>query len=84
MPKKRRDLTGTIITKKANQTNKKIIVQLNNKERKDKEEYNRLKSEFVRNDNKYTKNESKEIQARVKEKIVRDSERYILQIFLLQ
>jgi hypothetical protein len=49
MPRERRDTTGTIIAKKANWTNEEIIVWLDNKERKEEEEYNRLESEFIRN-----------------------------------
>ena len=83
MPKERRDLNDNIIATKANQTNKEIIVWLNNEERKDKEEYNRLKSEFIRNGNRHIKDKGREIWARVKKEVARDSERYILQIFLL-
>ena len=61
MPKERRDLNSNIIAIKANWTNKKIIVWLNNKEKKDKKEYNRLESEFVRNGNKHIKDRSKKI-----------------------
>ena len=42
MPKERRDLISTIITNKANQLNEEIIVQLDNKERKEEQEYNSL------------------------------------------
>ena len=83
MPKERRDLNSNIIATKANQTNEEIIVWLNNEERKDEEEYNRLESEFVRNGNRHIEDGSREIWARVKEEIARDSERYILQILLL-
>ena len=33
MPKEQHDLIGTIIAKKANQSNEEIIVQLDNKDR---------------------------------------------------
>ena len=56
MPKERRDLNGNIIAIKANWTNEEIIIWLDNKERKEEEEYNKLKSEFIRNNNKYIKN----------------------------
>ena len=42
MPKERRDLTGTIIATKANWSNEEIIIWLDNEERKEEEEYNRL------------------------------------------
>jgi hypothetical protein len=42
MPKERRDLIGTIIANKANWLNEEIIVWLDNEERKEEEEYNRL------------------------------------------
>ena len=78
MPRERRDLTGSIIAEKANWTNEEIIVWLDNDKRKEEEEYNRLKSEFVRNSNRYTKNTRQEIWARVTEEVSRESERYIL------
>ena len=78
MPKERRDLAGTIIAEKANWTNKEIIVWLDNEERKDEEEYNRLESEFVRNGNRHIEDGGREIWARVEEEVARDSERYIL------
>ena len=78
MPKERRDLTGTIIAEKANWTNEEIIVWLDNEERKDEEEYNRLESEFVRNGNRHIEDGGREIWARVEEEIAKDSERYIL------
>ena len=52
MPKERRDLNGNIITIKANWTNEEIIVWLDNEERKEEEEYNRLELEFIRNGNR--------------------------------
>ena len=42
MPKERRDLLGVVIAEKANWTNEEIIVWLDNKERKEEEEYNKL------------------------------------------
>ena len=79
MPRERRDLAGTIIAEKANWTNKEIIVWLDNKEKKEQDEYNRLKLEFVRNGNRHTENRSGDIQARIEQEHVQDSERYILQ-----
>ena len=61
MPKERRDLTGSIIAEKANWTNEEIIVWLDNEERKEEEEYNRLESEFIRNSNRYINNGRREI-----------------------
>ena len=78
MPRERRDLAGTIIAEKANWTNEEITVWLDNEERKDEEEYNRLESEFVRNGNRHIEDRSREIWARVEEEIAKDSERYIL------
>ena len=83
MPRERRDLTSIIIADKANQTNEEIIVQLDNKDKKEQDEYNKLESEFIRNSNKYTENGYKEIQARLAEEHARESERYILQNTLL-
>jgi hypothetical protein len=56
MPRERHDLTGNIIAEKANWTNEEIIVWLDNAERKEEEEYNRLESEFVRNSNRHSEN----------------------------
>ena len=78
MPRERRDLTGAIIADKANWTNKEIIVWLDNKDRKKEDEYNRLKSEFVRNGNRHTENRSKDIWARIEGEHAREAERYIL------
>jgi len=78
MPRERRDLIGNIIAEKANWTPEEIIVWLDNEERKEEEEYNRLESEFVRNGNRHTENTCQEIWARVEEEVTRDSERYIL------
>jgi hypothetical protein len=78
MPKERRDLTGTIIANKANWSNEEIIVWLDNEERKEEEEYNRLESEFVRNGNRFVENGHRDIWARIEEEHARDSERYIL------
>ena len=83
MPKERRNLIGTIIAKRANQLNKEIIVQLDNKAKKEEDEYNKLGSEFVRNDNRHTENRCTDIWARLEEEHTRDTERYILQNILL-
>ena len=56
MPRERRDLIGSIIAEKANWINEEIIVWLDNEERKEEDEYNRLKSEFIRNGNRHTEN----------------------------
>ncbi|PMD15820.1 hypothetical protein NA56DRAFT_709468 [Hyaloscypha hepaticicola] len=56
MPKERRDLNGDIITTKANWTNKEITVWLDNEERKEEEEYNRLQVEFDANGQRHTEN----------------------------
>ena len=61
MPKEQRDLNGNIIATKANWTPEEITVWLDNEERREEEEYNRLKSEFTRNGNRFTKNGSREI-----------------------
>ncbi len=78
MPKERRDLNGNIIATKANWTNEEIIVWLDNEERKEEEEYNKLQAEFDTNNQRYTENGRREIWARVVEEVTRDSERYIL------
>ncbi len=49
MLKEWQDLSSNIIAIKANWTNKEIIVWLDNKERKEEEEYNRLQVEFNAN-----------------------------------
>ena len=46
MPKERRDLKGNIIANKANWTPEEIIVWLDNKERREEQEYNSLQVEF--------------------------------------
>ena len=61
MPKEWQDLNNNIIAAKANWTNKKIIIWLDNKEKKEKEEYNRLQAEFDANGQRYTENRRKEI-----------------------
>ena len=83
MPKEQRDLDSNIISNKANQTSEEIIVQLDNEDRKEEDEYNRLEVEFNANSQRYTENRYKEIQARLREEHARESERYILQNILL-
>ena len=78
MPKERRDLTGTIIADKANWTNDKIIIWLDNEKKKEEEEYNKLESEFIKNGNRFTENGPRDIWARIEEEHARDAERYIL------
>jgi hypothetical protein len=78
MPRERRDLAGTIIANKANWTNEEIMVWLDNEEKKEQGEYNRLESEFVRNGNRHTENGHKDIWGRLEKEHARDSERYIL------
>jgi hypothetical protein len=78
MPKERRDLTGTIIANKANWSNEEIIVWLDNEERKEEEEYNKLQVEFDTNGQRYTENGRREIWARLEKEHAQDSERYIL------
>jgi hypothetical protein len=53
-------------------------VWLDNEERKEEEEYNRLESEFVRNGNRFAENGHRDIWARVEREYAQDSERYIL------
>jgi hypothetical protein len=78
MPRERRDLVGSIIAEKANWTNEEIIVWLDNEERKEEEEYNRLELEFVRNGNWHTEDSSRGIWARLEKEHTRDAETYIL------
>ncbi len=78
MPRERRDLTGTIIADKGDWTNEEIIVWLDNEERIQEEEYNRLQGEFDANGQRHIENGHREIWARVTEEVARDSERYIL------
>ena len=79
MLKEWRDFNSNIITTKANWTNKEIIVQIDNEERKEEEEYNKLQVEFDANGERHTENGRREIWARIKEEHTRDAERYILQ-----
>ena len=74
MPKERRDLNGNIIATKANWTNEEIIVWLDNEERKEEEEYNKLQAEFDANGKRYTENGRREIWARIEEEYARDTE----------
>jgi hypothetical protein len=78
MPRECRDLTGTIIANRANWTNEEIVVWLDNREKQEQDEYNRLESEFTGNGNRFTENGHKDIWARVTEEHARDAERYIL------
>jgi hypothetical protein len=78
MPKERRDLKGNIIANQANWTPEEIIAWLDNEERKEEEEYNRLQVEFDTNGQRHIENGSREVWARVTEEVARDSERYIL------
>jgi hypothetical protein len=50
------------------------MVWLDNKDKKEQDEYNKLKSEFIRNDNRHIENRQKEIWARLIEEHARDSE----------
>ena len=47
MPRERRDLTGTIIANKANWSSEEITVWLDNEEKKEEEECNRLQVELM-------------------------------------
>ena len=78
MPKERRDLIGTIIAHKANWSNEEITVWLDNEERRQEDEYNRLQVEFDTNNKRGLENGHREIWARVVEEVARDSKRYIL------
>jgi hypothetical protein len=78
VPKERRDLTGSIIANKAKWTNEEIMVWLDNEERKEEEEYNRLQVEFDANSQRGLENGRGEIWAGVVEEVAKDSERYIL------
>ena len=78
MPKERRNLIGNIIATKANWTNNKIIVWLDNSKRKEQEEYDRLEAEFIANGNRHRPNRQREVWARVGAEVARDAERYIL------
>ena len=78
MPKERRDLDSNIISNKANWTSEEIMVWLDNEDRKEEDEYNRLEVEFNANSQRHTENGRKEIWARLREEYARESERYIL------
>ena len=73
MPRERCDLIGTIIAKKANQLNKESIVQLDNEERREEEEFNTLQDKFNTNSQRYTKNTRGELQERLKREYTRDT-----------
>jgi hypothetical protein len=78
MPKERRDLKGNIIANQANWTPEEIIVWLDNEERKEEEEYNKLQAEFDANGQRHTENRPRDMWARLVEEHVRDAKRYIL------
>jgi hypothetical protein len=79
MPRERRDITtGTIIAEKADWTNEEIIVWLDNRERQEQSEYDRLEVEFTGNGNRFAENGIRDIWARVGREYAQDSERYIL------
>ena len=78
MPKEQHNLKGDIIANQANQTPKEIVIQLDNKGKKEEDKYNKLESEFIRNGNRHRENEHIEIWARLKEEHIRDAKRYIL------
>ena len=78
MPRERRDLTGAIIADKANWTNEEIIVWLDNRERQEQDEYNKLQLEFIGNRNRFGESGSRDIWARVEREYIEDAERYIL------
>ena len=54
------------------------MVWLDNEDRKEEDEYNRLEVEFNANGQRHTENGRKEIWARLREEHARESERYIL------
>jgi hypothetical protein len=56
----------------------KYLQVLDNEERKEEEEYNRLQVEFDANGQRHAENGRREIWARVAEEVARDSELYIL------
>jgi hypothetical protein len=78
MPRERRDLTGAIIAGRANWTNEEIIAWLDNEDRKEENEYNRLEGEFTSNGNRHTESTSKGIWARIEEEHAREAEQWIL------
>ena len=78
MPRERRDLTGAIIVEKANWTNEEIIVWLDNREKQEEDEVNRLESEFIRNGNRHIETGMRDIWARIEQEYARDAKRYIL------
>ncbi len=78
MPKERRDLSGNIITTKANWTNEEIMVWLDNEDKRQEEEYNGLQAEFDANSQRHIENRRKEIWARVAKEHMREAEQYIL------
>ena len=78
MPRERRDLIGNIIADKANWTNEEVIVWIDNEEKKEEDEFDRLESEFIRNNNRHREDRSRDIWARIEEEHAQDSERYIL------
>ena len=81
MPQERRDTTtGVIIANKANWIPEEIMVWLDYQDKKDKEEYNTLESEFRANGNRYTEDNYRGIQNRVAREVAKDSEQYILQV----
>ena len=78
MPRERRNLIGTIIADQANWTNEEIIVWLDNREKQEQNDFNRLELEFAGNGNRFAEGGTRDIWARIEQEHARDAERYIL------
>ena len=76
MPRERRSIvTGAVIEEMANWTDEEVIVWLDNEDKKQEEEDNRLQAEMDAIGNIYSTR--RDIWARVEEEVNRDSELYI-------
>jgi hypothetical protein len=78
MPRERRDLTGNVTAEKASWSSEEIIVWLDNEERLQEEEDNRVQAEFEANNQRVTTKRPKEIWARIGRSYAREAEEYIL------
>ena len=78
MPRERRDLSGNIISERANWTQEEIIAWLDNEEKVEEDQYKELESEFRANNNRHAQGTRSQMWNRVLDEYTRDSERYIL------
>ena len=79
MPREQQDIaTGRIIAELAKWTPEEILVWLDYQSKLDKEEDERLDTEYRTNGNHFKENNPRDIWNRVADEVARESERYIL------